>query len=387
MVKRLTTHVLKNSTVSNKILPTNLFNGEAVVNTADGVMYFSGFSGTNTWVPSGTDTNKIKFFEVGSNLYDLKLRNKITHYKGLNNLSGKFLSGTTNGFELADISAIAGIDTFTTGLTYTSNNNRITLKQNQGRPDLSVVLNEFSGLTINGDVTANNFIGNLSGTSIYATSATTSLNSTFSQIANNAIVSGVYSGGSIILSNLTGGTVNITGITSTDTFVTGFTYNPSNNTISLFQNQGVGVKNVEINNFSGLTVGTGGLVVQGSLTVYGPSVSAFTSQLYVQDNNIQLNYNPTGSTVSSSIGAGFTIQDGTGVAGSDVNFDIRPLKNMAGIVVGENPNTAEYSSLVGYMNRGWVTQLNDIVMRSNNLSTPNGVRVLAEFDVLDGGQY
>jgi hypothetical protein len=54
----------------------------------------------------------------------------------------------------------------------------------------------------------------------------------------------------------------------------------------------------------GLTIGTGGsagisgtgdLVVNGNLTVFGGSISAFTSQLYVEDNNITLNYNPTGN--------------------------------------------------------------------------------------------
>jgi hypothetical protein len=30
---------------------------------------------------------------------------------------------------------------------------------------------------------------------------------------------------------------------------------------------------------------------------------------------------------------------------------------------------------------------NDIVIRSTNINTPNGVRLLAEFDVLDGGVY
>jgi hypothetical protein len=49
----------------------------------------------------------------------------------------------------------------------------------------------------------------------------------------------------------------------------------------------------------GLTIGTGGsagisgtgdLVVNGNLTVFGGSISAFTSQLY-EDNNITLNYN------------------------------------------------------------------------------------------------
>jgi hypothetical protein len=47
----------------------------------------------------------------------------------------------------------------------------------------------------------------------------------------------------------------------------------------------------------GLTIGTGGsagisgtgdLVVNGNLTVFGGSISAFTSQLYVEDNILHL---------------------------------------------------------------------------------------------------
>jgi hypothetical protein len=65
------------------------------------------------------------------------------------------------------------------------------------------------------------------------------------------------------------------------------------------------------------------------------------------------------------------------------------MQNLTGIVVGENPDVTEYTGLTGYANRGWVTQLNDIVIRNNNLNegSPNGVRVLAEFDTLDGGSY
>jgi hypothetical protein len=40
-------------------------------------------------------------------------------------------------------------------------------------------------------------------------------------------------------------------------------------------------------------------------------VSQHLSQLYVEDN-ITLNYNPTGNTISTSVGAG-TIQDGNGI--------------------------------------------------------------------------
>jgi hypothetical protein len=50
---------------------------------------FSGVtSGSNDWVPAGIGANAN--FEVGSNLYNLKIRNQISSYSGLTNLSGKF---------------------------------------------------------------------------------------------------------------------------------------------------------------------------------------------------------------------------------------------------------------------------------------------------------
>ena len=63
------------------------------------------------------------------------------------------------------------------------------------------------------------------------------------------------------------------------------------------------------------------------------------------------------------------------------------MQNLSGVTVGE------YTGTTGYDQRGWITQLNDIVIRSTDVvddNTPgsiNGVRVLAEFDVLDGGTY
>jgi len=114
---------------------------------------------------------------------------------------------------------------------------------------------------------------------------------------------------------------------------------------------------------------SGQVTIWGDVTVMGQSISAFTSQLYIEDNNIQLNYNPTASTIATSLGAGFTIQDGSGIFGTDVFFDIR-------------------GTATGVDNRSWATNLNDIRIReSGTTSSPNGVRVLAEFDVLDGGNY
>jgi phage baseplate assembly protein gpV len=235
-----------------------------------------------------------------------------------------------------------------------------------------------------------------------------------------------------ILSRNTGtGQVEYTALsafTSLDTFVTGFTYNPSTNTFTVSQNQGQPDLTASINSVSGLSfsnltqgrvvyVGPGGLltdestftyndgtntlsvdnieaagsvVIQGDLTVLGAAISAFTSNLYVEDPNITLNYNPTGSTVATSVNAGFTIQDGNGVSGGSVNFDIVRMQNLTGLTGTQVPSVTEYTALTGYPNRGWVTQLNDIVIRSTDPTDDgsfNGVRVLAEFDILDAGSY
>jgi hypothetical protein len=63
------------------------------------------------------------------------------------------------------------------------------------------------------------------------------------------------------------------------------------------------------------------------------------------------------------------------------------MSTLTGITATQVPNITEYTGLNGFTNRGLVTQLNDIVIRNNNVTIPNGVRVLAEFDILDGGSY
>ena len=444
MANRTTTHVLKNSDIVNRPLPSTLLKGEPIVNTADGIMYFSGVTtSTNEWTPAGTGTTA-NFFEVGSNLYDLRLRNRITKYEGISGagLSGKFLSGTTNGFVLANISSIVGVDTYPTGFTYS--NNVVTITQNVSGPTLSVLINTMTGLTINGDlsVTGTETVNNLTitGTGLYNTTPSgTNPNEivnygslTAYTAANDIYVSGgTYSAGTLTLNRHNASAVTITGLTSTDTYVTGYTYNPANNTFTIKQNQGQADLTAQFNTVSGLTVsnltsgrvvyvGTGGLltdesgfeynettntlaveninaagnvVVQGDLTVFGSSVSAFTTQLYVEDPNVIFNYNPTGSTTVSSINAGLTIQDGSGISGSSVEFDIIRMQNLTGLTASNVPNVSEYTGTTGYSNRGWITQLNDIVIRSTDITDDGsagsitGVRVLAEFDVLDGGLY
>lgn len=394
---------LKNSSILSRPLPASLYQGEPIVNTADGIVYFSGITQSiNGWTPAGTGTTS-NFFEVGSNLYDLRLRNRITKYEGLSgsSLNGKFLSGTTSGFVLADISSIVGSASSTiTGGTPNNAGSLYTFTNSTGGT-FNVL-----GLT---DIT---------------------------------ITGGTYSNGITTFTNNTGGTFSVSGYFSADTFVTGFTYTAANNKLSIARNQGLSNLDVFITSVSGLTLsnltadrlvytttdgalitstatfngtdmalpttgsltvgtggliigsggspsvaGTGDLIVNGNLTVFGGSVSAFTSQLYVEDSNITVNYNPTGSTTATSIGAGLTVQDGNGVTSGNVTFDVRAMNGFTGLTASQIPIITEYTGATGFTNRAWVTQLNDIVVRSTNTTTPNGVRVLAEFDILDGGQY
>jgi hypothetical protein len=393
MANRFTTYVLKNSDIVNRPLPSGLLKGEPIVNTAEGIMYFSGVTtSTPEWVTGST----AGVFEVGSNLYNLKIRNQITSYSGVTNLAGKFLSGTTSGFVLADVTSIQGVDSYVTGGTFS--NNTLTLRLNEGKPNVPVT-----------------------GFTDYYTTGATLIGSVAYFKRND---------------DLSGYTLDLSSFSpSGDTYVTGFTYTSATNTIYLRQNQGQAERSIYIDSLSGLSltnltsgrvvyvgsggaltdeagftydagtntlsvpsdgavsVGTGGLnvagsaVIQGDLTVFGSAISAFTSQLYVEDPNITLNYNPTGNTTATSLGAGWTIQDGNGVNGGNVNLDIRSMDTLTGLTASQVPSITEYTASTGYANRGFVTQLNDIVIRSTNITTPNGVRVLAEFDVLDGGQY
>ena len=337
MANRNAIHILKNTLFPSQVLPSSTYLGEPLVNLGDGIMFFSGgTSGSPTWVPAGTG-NTANYFEIGSNLYDLKIRNQITQYNGLSNLAGKFLSGSTSGFVLADITSIQGVDNYVTG--------------------------------------------------------------------------GTYSSGTLTLDRQNG-SVTITGLTTTDTFVTGFTYDDFN-LLTISQNQGqsdlsVKIENLiltglTVNNLSGgtpvyigqggMTIGSGGspsasgigdLFVHGNFYVYGTGTTINTNELYVEDPTITLNYNPSGSSTSTSVGSGIIIQDGSGIIGTDTTLQIGQLYLDANL----SPNS-EYTSATGNSNRGFFTQLNDIIVRNtnNNSGAPDGKRLIAEDDILDGGTW
>jgi hypothetical protein len=394
MATRQTRLVTKNSNEVARPLPTSLLLGEAIVNTADGIMYFSGNSTTTSeWTAAGTGATEQTFFEVGSNLYDLKLRNRITQYEGKdgNDLIGKFLSGTTNGFVLADINSIAGVDTYVTGFTY--NDNTFTITDNSGNT-FNSTFNTVTGLTVNGDldITGNTNTDTLSANTLTVNGIT---------ITGDTYVTGgtYFTGGTLELEYNTGGNFQVTGLTQDlDIAISGLAETDevtieldlTTNKIRLKDIVGapsggtrVFLGNTEIGTGgSFLSGGTGNLVVHGDLTVFGTETIVATNELYVEDPQVTLNYNPTGSTTATSVSSGIRIQDGNGVTSGDTYFTIGEMYNFSG-------DTTEYTGLTGYENRGWVTQLNDIVIRNTNLNdgAPDGVRVLAEGDILDGGGY
>lgn len=102
-------------------------------------------------------------------------------------------------------------------------------------------------------------------------------------------------------------------------------------------------------------------------------------EMDVQDNNVVFNFKENTNMSGTSIGAGFTIQDGDGI-NSPVNFNVINIKSINTI------DTSEYDGDQGYNNRGWITQLNDIVIGSDSGLT-TGYRVIKEKDELDGGGF
>ena len=233
-------------------------------------------------------------------------------------------------------------------------------------PTVNVVASpSFNNINFSGTSTGGNLYAvNLSGGSIF--SGSTNLQSTFdlinAQVATKANLSGATFTGAISATAitdtaLTSGWAVYAGSGGLLKTNSGFTYDDAAKRLY--------AENIQIG-----TPSLSGVVdIWGDVVVHGQSISAFTSQLYVEDNNVILNYNPTANTTSTSIGAGWTIQDGSGVAGTDVYF------NIAGTATTVD-------------NRSFTTNLADIRIReTGTFSNPNGVRLLAETDILDGGTF
>jgi len=345
---------------------------------------FDGSSNTEVAVDTtvvATDTNT------------LTLTNK-TIDATANTLNNLFrMSGDSGTVEVIDGNEIFKIVGGSNITTTSSADNTITIA--------ATGLGNMSSFTAAGDVGNDQTISDadtltfVGGTGI-DTSGQTGDNVVFS-IDTNVVVT---TGGTQTLENktLNGGTLNGTiatdfgsnyviytdasGNLSTDTDNGGFIYIETTNTLSTPTNGtlNVGTGGLVVGSGGGpSTPGSGDVVIHGSLTIFGEAVTASTGELYIEDNAITLNYNPTGTTNVTSLGSGFEIQDGDG-AGADLFFKVGELNTL---------DNTEYAATTGAANRTWYTNLNDIMIRqtTDTTSPVTGKRVLAEDDILDGGTY
>jgi fibronectin-binding autotransporter adhesin len=225
---RYVTLLTKQSNQPSSALPSSAATGEALVNTADGKVYYKGYisgTGSTTYVPS---LSNAAFFEVGSHLSQLKLDDKIITYSGVSNLSGLFLSGTSNGFVLAPISSIVTTDTYLTGGTFNYGTHTLTLNLNNGAPSVNVT--GFTDIYVTGSSFNNNLL-----------TITNNTGGTFSTLINNftgLTVNGTISATTISATTFYGNGANLTGVATANTFTTASTYNASTGTLSFTRNDG-----------------------------------------------------------------------------------------------------------------------------------------------------
>ena len=202
---------------------------------------------------------------------------------GTFNVSG-FLTGMT--------------DTYATGLTFS--NNVLTLKQTNNQADLDILINNLSGLTVNGSLSATTFYGNGSNLTGLVTQDT-------------VVTGGTYNSGSILFTNNTGGTFNVSGLYTgytapIDVYTTGATY--SSNTFTYTNNTG-GTFSTLFNTMTGLTI-------TGNLTVTGGTSSLFSGN----SSSTMVRIVQTGS------GNAFSVED---AASPDINPFIIDTNGIVGI--------------------------------------------------------
>lgn len=285
---------------------------------------------------------------------------------------GTILSGSTNLYsifqKIGDVDGVANVNAgtnITTGGTATS-------------PIINLVASpSVNNLTFSGTATGGNiFATQLSGATIYSGSTdlynifvgsvTAGSNVTIGGTASNPTVgviaspsfAGLVSATGFTDSSLTAGRVVYVGASGRLVDEAGFEYDAAANLLK------AGTIQVGTPGTTGTTA-----TIYGDVLVIGQAISGFTSELYIEDNLIELNYNPTASTESTSLGAGWSIQDGSGTAGTDVLWDIR-------------------GTATGLANRSFSTNLGNIrVLETGTVSSPNGLYVLKSTDIIDGGTY
>ena len=309
--------------------------------------------GTNLYsIFSQTDTDTITRVQPGTNITTGGTANaptiNLTASPTVNNItfSGTAIGGTIQAGAVTATSMSAA--TLSGGTILSGGTNLYSIFS---QTDTDTITRVQPGTNITTGGTANapiiNIIASPSFNDIIASGTTSGNIGNFSTLSATAITD----------SNLSSGYAVYAGVGGLLKTNTGFTFDDNSSTL-FSQNLHVGSPSL-----------SGSVTIWGDVTLMGAAISAFTSELYIEDNNIELNYNPTANTISTSLGAGLTIQDGSGVASSDVFFDIR-------------------GASTGVANRSFSTNLQDLRIReTGTINSPDGSRVLAENDFLDAGFY
>jgi len=242
---------------------------------------------------------------------------------------------------------------WTTGFTYDGLNS-ITLSQNGGKPNFTIVINDLvlTALTVNGTINATTFSGGTYyGNGQYLSGITTT---------DYYVTGGTYNNGSLTLDRQNG-SVTIpgfyTGTTDNDNYVTGFTYTPNQLTI-LSTNGNV---STTINNFSGLTVNGSfsattylGLPASTDYYVTGGTYNNGTLTLDRQNGSVSIPGFLTGSTGGASFTGGsancitdFYVSNVYGCGGSDITTHNNIVRNGSTTSQAFSTNLGKTSSSQG----------------------------------------
>jgi len=308
----------------------NTLEGQAFINawTASTISGIGGYNDTNaSWRVLSTGGNSGGGTSITGGTFD-------------NNTDTLTLNNSTGG----TITITGFTDYYTTGFTFNPASYDLTIKRNDGLPDLSVNLSILSsdvtitGGTYNSSTGTATFTNNTGGTfnvtgfltgftDIYVTGGTFNSNNQTLTLTRNDnaninvsgftdvfVTGGTKTGNNVVFTNNTGGTFTITGFT--DTFVTGATY--SNNTFTYINNTG-GTFSVLFNTMTGLTATT---------------ISATTYQ------NLPTDIRVTGGTYSASTGI-TTFRNNTGGTFTVTGY-FTPTNDIyvSGGTIGNGPDTS-----------------------------------------------
>ena len=295
--------------------------------------------------------------------------------------SGGVITFINNSGGTFGVSGISSFDTFITGFTY--GDNTLTIFQNSGN-SFSVLVDTFTGLTINGDlsVTGTTYTDSVSANTYQNLPIDPDTYVTGFSYNNNTFTIGDNSGSTfnVTFNDVTGltinGDLNVTGTTYTDsisattyqnlpidpdTYITGFSYN--DNTFTIGDNSG-NTFDTTFNDVTGLTI-NGDLSVTGNTLLEGLTATTISAGTY---QNLPLDVFVTGGTYSAGT-ATFTNNSGG-------------TFNVIGFSTGGGSGT-----FTGGTVSGATDFTNGLSANTFSATTITGVTIFSSGNTIVGGQF